>query len=215
METSPLGILQNRLSFDCPESLLARVVARYAEPHRRYHDWTHILACFDARDRLTQLRLPEVDLALLFHDAVYEPFASDNEAQSAELLVAEGRQAWLHELVLQRAKALVLATRHAGTEPDSVEAGIVLDADLSILGEAPAAFDTYERQVREEYAVVDAATYAEARSAILRGLLARPSIYATRRGQCLWESSARENLKGSLRRLAHCIPKRAVLPDRV
>jgi hypothetical protein len=82
---------------DFPDNLVERVSARYAEPHRRYHTWAHVLACFDARDCITRAALPEVDLALLFHDAIYDPLAKDNEARSAGLLVEEGRRAWLDE----------------------------------------------------------------------------------------------------------------------
>jgi predicted metal-dependent HD superfamily phosphohydrolase len=187
---------------DCPLSLVVRVSARYAEPHRRYHTWAHVLACFDARDRLTTAALPEVDLALLFHDAVYDPFAKDNEAKSARLLIEEGRRAWIHDPVLQRAQALVLATRHDdASAADSEEACLVVDADLSILGSDEATFETYEHNVRAEYACVDDATYAAGRSAVLRGFLERPTLYATRRGQRLWEGAARRNLERSVARL--------------
>ena len=193
--------LAARLSFDCPPSLLERLRARYAEPQRRYHTWTHVLACFDARDQLTSTALPAVDLALLFHDAVYEPLAADNEGASAELLLEEGRRASIDDRVLQRARALVLATKHHEAGDGGEDACIVLDADLSILGSESAVFAEYERQVRIEYAQVDDATYAAARASILRGILARPVLYLTRRGQHLWEANARANLAASIRAL--------------
>jgi predicted metal-dependent HD superfamily phosphohydrolase len=193
--------LRECLGFDCPASLLERLRARYAEPHRCYHTWAHILSCLGARDRLMSATLPAVDLALLFHDAVYDPLASDNEAASAELLVEEGRRAWIDDRILQRARALVLATKHHDGGDDG-EAGIVVDADLSILGSEGALFAAYERQVRVEFAAVDDATYGAARACILRAILSRPAIYSTRRGQRLWERSARENLAASLRALA-------------
>ncbi len=193
-----------RVSFDWPASLLCRLSARYAEPHRRYHTWAHVLACLDARRQITGASLPEVDLALLFHDAIYDPLASDNEVQSAQLLVEEGRRAWLHEELLQRAQVLVAATRHGGDGViDTEEACIVVDADLSILGADRATFDEYERLVRDEFACFDEATYAAGRGRVLRSFVERPTIYTTRRGQALWESRARRNLEISLARLAH------------
>jgi predicted metal-dependent HD superfamily phosphohydrolase len=181
-----------------PPTLLERLVRRYSEPHRRYHTWAHVLECLDARRRITTAAIPEVDLALLFHDAVYEPLASDNESRSAELLVEEGRRAWIEESVFQRTKPLVHATAHAVAEVDSEEACIVLDADLSILGAAPSRFAEYERQVREEFARVGQASYAAGRSAVLCSFLERPSIYLTQRGRQLWESNARRNLERSV-----------------
>jgi len=84
---------------------------------------------------------------------------------------------------------------------DSEEACIVIDADLSILGADADAFASYEAQVREEYACVDEATYAEARTRVLLSFLNREAIYATCVGRRLWEARARRNLEGSLGRL--------------
>jgi predicted metal-dependent HD superfamily phosphohydrolase len=193
--------LADRLSFDCPRSLLARLRARYQEPHRRYHTWAHVLACVDARHRITQAAMPDVDLALLFHDAIYEPFATDNEAKSAALLVEEGRRAWLDDRTLVRAAALVRATKHDGGAPETLEGCIVVDSDLSILGSDPETFDRYEAGVREEYAAIDDGVFASGRGRILRPLLARPSIFWTAPGQSLWEGRAQANLRASLAKL--------------
>jgi predicted metal-dependent HD superfamily phosphohydrolase len=193
--------LAQRLSFDCPAHFLERLATRYAEPHRRYHTWAHVVACFEARDRIASAALPEVDLALLFHDAVYVPLAPDNEDRSADLLVEEGRRAWLDERLLQRGRELIAATRHdwaSSADGDGIEACVVADADLAILGSDRETFDEYERQVRLEFALLDDDTYAAGRSRVLRGLLARPTIFATRPGQRLWEAHARRNLADSL-----------------
>jgi predicted metal-dependent HD superfamily phosphohydrolase len=197
-----LANLSPPISVELPGPSLARLRARYAEPHRRYHTWSHVLACFDARAQLTRGSSPEVDLALLFHDAVYDPLARDNEAKSALLLLDEGRRAWLDEGLLRRAARHVEATRHdPAFEPDCEEGCIVLDADLAILGADGPSFDEYERSVRQEYAAVDDETYAAARSAILRALLERPNLYLTRTGARLWEGPARRNIERSLARL--------------
>jgi predicted metal-dependent HD superfamily phosphohydrolase len=146
--------------------------------------------------------LPEVDLALVFHDAIYEPLATDNEERSARLLLYEGRCAWLHESLLQRAQVLVRATAHGvGHAVDTEEACIVVDADLSILGSDPSTFEEYERLVREEFGSVDDPSYAIGRAKVLTCFLERPFIYATKRAQRLWESRARSNLERSLARL--------------
>jgi predicted metal-dependent HD superfamily phosphohydrolase len=202
---APAAPAADRLALDgldLPASLVARLRARYDEPHRHYHTWTHVLACLDARRQIARAPLAEVDLALLFHDAVYDPLAHDNEARSASLLVEEGRRAWISEHLLRRAAPLVEATRHGDADRiDSEEACVVLDADLSILGADAATFDAYERAVRREFAAVDDARYAEGRAAVLRAFLERPSIYATLCGRRLWEDAARRNLARSLEAL--------------
>ncbi|MDC6684803.1 hypothetical protein N4Q63_27415, partial [Leclercia adecarboxylata] len=71
-----------------PARLLAELRTRYAEPQRAYHTWRHIaelLAFWD--ETQAEMHQPMAVLsAILFHDAIYEPFAKDNEARSADLL---------------------------------------------------------------------------------------------------------------------------------
>src|SRR6185436_9293929 len=70
-----------------PAGWYEKLTAAYAEPQRHYHNQQHIAEClaeFDRARHLTQQPV-ELELALWFHDAVYEPKASDNEEQSAAL----------------------------------------------------------------------------------------------------------------------------------
>jgi predicted metal-dependent HD superfamily phosphohydrolase len=185
------------LAFDADPDMLSRLEARYRETHRHYHTWSHVLACFDARDRLQRPPSLEVDLALLFHDAIYEPLAQDNERQSAELLERETRS-WAEAASVKRAKELVLATQHGHHVSESELADVVLDADLSILGADRDTFARYEDAIRREFAVVPAPLYAQGRARVLRGFLDSPTIYRTTEGQRLWEANARINLASSL-----------------
>lgn len=189
------------MELDFPTEMVARVKARYDEPHRHYHTWSHVLACLDNRLRLTPAKLPAVDLALLFHDVIYDPLAGDNEEKSAELMILEAKRAGVAAEVIARAKPLVLATKHGAAVADSEEACIVVDADLSILGAEKETFDAYESAVREEYAMVPAAAFRAGRAKVLRGFLDRPFIFETKRGRKLWEKAARENMTRSLRAL--------------
>ena len=74
------------------EDLLPVLLARYAEPHRIYHGVDHIAALarlFVEVDHGPGWRSPiEVRLAILFHDAIYEPGRPDNEDRSANLAAA-------------------------------------------------------------------------------------------------------------------------------
>src|SRR4051794_38038275 len=68
---------------------LAEVLARHREPHRRYHGVRHVTWVVRHVAELAQ-EVPLCDggavvAAAFFHDAVYDPRAADNEAQSARL----------------------------------------------------------------------------------------------------------------------------------
>ena len=95
--------LRSRWPLD--EALYQDLVARYREPHRRYHTLQHLEECFARFDELRALaeHPRDVELAIWFHDAIYDTRRSDNEARSA---------AWGRSVAGERVHDLVMATRH-------------------------------------------------------------------------------------------------------
>jgi predicted metal-dependent HD superfamily phosphohydrolase len=180
-----------------------RLTAAYAEPQRHYHNHHHIAEClreFDEARSLLQ-NPARVELAIWFHDAVYDPRASDNEEQSAALADQFLRSAGASDEACAVVKRLVMATKHhAATTPDEA---LLIDIDLSILGQDRERFAEYERQIREEYSWVPAAVFAEKRSQILQRFLARTRIYASGHFFDCYESRARQNLQWSIGQLGH------------
>lgn len=179
------------------------LVRRYGEPHRHYHTMAHVLTCLDVLDQCAPniAERDAVELALWFHDAVYDPTAKDNEERSSVLLVETSRRVGISHSVAQRAADLVLLTKHAAP-PDAGDgtAGYMIDIDLSILGEDEAAFDKYENEVRQEYASVTDLVFWPARTRILQSFLDRPFIYTTATFRSRYEPRARANLRRSIAR---------------
>jgi predicted metal-dependent HD superfamily phosphohydrolase len=60
-------------------------LARHAEPQRKYHTQQYLLECLRLFDEVWHLaeRPHEVEMALWFHDAIYELKSSQNEQRSA------------------------------------------------------------------------------------------------------------------------------------
>jgi predicted metal-dependent HD superfamily phosphohydrolase len=174
----------------------------YAEPHRHYHNQQHIADCLNEFVQVRQLAVESdaVEFAIWFHDAVYDPRAGDNEERSADLaeqwLKAGGATAGLVKSVQQ----LILATKaHDWTlHPD---APLLVDVDLSILGQSPDRFWEYENVIRAEYSWVEPATFATKRSEILDRFLARPRLFQTEYFFQRFEAQARSNLRASIARL--------------
>lgn len=192
-----------RLGVALPDpTVFERLIACYSEPYRKYHTVRHLDECFVKLEELrTEACHPEeVELALWFHDAVYDTKRQDNEARSAEWARATARVANLPTAIADRIYSLVMATCHDAV-PNEPDEKVLVDVDLSILGETPDRFDEYEDQVREEYSWVPAVVFWAKRREILRGFLARASIFNTRQFIEAYEARARANLERSIKRL--------------
>ena len=184
------------------DELFAEVMRRYAEPHRSYHTVQHLDECFAKLDdaRSFAERLSEVELALWFHDAIYEVRNSDNEDQSATWAWAASAAAGLPTAVGDRVRDLILATKHDAS-PQTNDAALLVDVDLAILGAPAERFDEYERQVRQEYSWVPGFIFKRKRSEILEGFLRRPTLYTTDHFRARYEATARANLARSIQQL--------------
>ena len=182
-----------------PERLLGELSARYCEPHRAYHTLQHLDECFAALAPVRHLaeRLPELELALWFHDAVYDTHAADSEERSARWAEECLRAAGVRAEETSRIGGLILETRHA-VRPEAPDARLLVDVDLAILAAAVPRFEEYERQVRQEYDWVPEPAFRAGRARILQGFVDRPSIYSTSWFAERLEARARENLRRSL-----------------
>jgi predicted metal-dependent HD superfamily phosphohydrolase len=180
-------------------ALLCQLRAAYDEPQRVYHTLAHMRDClrqFDAARTLAE-QPAEVEVAIWFHDAVYDTHRSDNEERSAEWAERALVEAGAPDPVPRRVQALILATRH-DLVPTGQDAALLADVDLSILGRTPAEYDAYEQGIRQEYAWVPDETYRAARANILRGLLLRARLYQTDFFYQRYEDRARRNLERAL-----------------
>ena len=187
------------LELDPPPDLFALLLERYRELHRHYHVLAHVLDCLGKADasRPIQRRPAAVDLALWFHDAVYDTHRSDNEERSAEL-AAEHLSGVLPEDFVADVRELVLATRHRAGPAPSGDAAVVADVDLTILGESPDRFAAYQAAIRRENSWVPSFLYRRRRARFLAGFLARERIFATDWFHDRFEAAARRNLARAL-----------------
>jgi predicted metal-dependent HD superfamily phosphohydrolase len=172
---------------------------RYAEPHRRYHDTTHVrqvvrdaVALTEGRDRAL------VALAAWAHDVVYDGRPGDDERASAAWARRRLTAAGLADADIVRVEGLVLATLDHLAPPGDHLADALLDADLAILGAEPAGYERYRLAVREEYAHVTDDDWRVGRAAVLRSLLDREPLYRTAAARDRWAVPARRNLAGEL-----------------
>lgn len=173
--------------------------AAYGEPHRRYHTASHIvwmLRRFEALE--DSFADPEgARLAVFFHDAIYDPAKSDNEARSAGALtrilsgaVDAGR--------LERAAFAVRATQAHRATGDR-DADLVIDLDMAVLGQDWEVYAAYAAGVRKEYVpVYGEEAFRQGRIALfLEPTLAQPEIFIAGAFREL-DAPAKRNLRREL-----------------
>lgn len=175
-----------------------RLRAHYAEPHRAYHTFDHIRSCLELLDTIRpELHDPRtMELALWYHDVIYDPRADDNEEQSAQMAIKELAELGEPQECQQEVARMIRVTDHPA-EPQTRDDCFLLDIDLSILGADPEAFDEYERQIRFEYQWVPEEVYRGKRAEVLRLFLERKAIYQTSHFYNAREERARNNLRST------------------
>lgn len=183
-----------------PQFVYQELVSRYSEPQRYYHNLAHLAECIAEFDSARQLAKDPVavEVAIWFHDAVYDTHAADNEERSAELAKERIAQASGGAGLRESVAALILATKthDPALHPD---APLLVDVDLSILGKTKERFREYDAQIRREYVWVPVETFKAKRAEILERFLARDRIYATDHFFAKYEQQARTNLRNSIR----------------
>jgi predicted metal-dependent HD superfamily phosphohydrolase len=187
---------------DSDDELFRRLIACYSEPHRKYHTIQHLEECLAHFENVRSVaeHPGEVELALWFHDAIYNTKKKDNEERSAEWARDSALSAGLTVDQASRIFELVMATMHNAV-PVGRDAAVLVDIDLGILGADAERFHEYEVQVREEYSWVPAPLYRAGRRKILQEFANREHIYSTEYFRAEYEARARDNIARSLARL--------------
>jgi predicted metal-dependent HD superfamily phosphohydrolase len=184
-----------RLGLRKPQPVFDELFESYTGPDRHYHDIAHIAASLRELDGVRELaRDPDaIELAIWFHDCVYDATRVDNEEQSAQIARQALAEMGARPRLIDTVCELIMATQH--TKPPATEdEELLTDIDLAPLGASDETFETNGQLIRREYGHLDEQTYARGRSAILRGFLSRPRIFYTENFARRLERQARANL---------------------
>jgi len=174
--------------------------ASYSEPHRRYHTLAHLVTLFDCLEHHGEEIGDPARLAFAtwYHDVVYDPRRTDNEAKSAERAMKEledlGATGELRSHVVQ----LILATKdHMGGGRD-YDDDVFLDADFSILGAPENDYRNYVAGVRAEYSHLSDEDWKRGRGGFLERVTAAPRIFRTGIFEGEYAAQARANIAWEL-----------------
>lgn len=199
---------------------LERLAAAHSDPPRAYHSLRHLDELATNYFAFVQPHATNeagILFTLAFHDAVYDPTASDNEERSAELFSAfaqevgasandsaspssvwpPGTQQLVHNTILATKRHM--DTPVEGTPMDTL---LFLDLDLGILAADASRYAEYSAAIRVEYAHVPDAAFRIGRSSVLERFLRAEPLFKTDLFRGLGrEEMARRNLTWEIQQL--------------
>jgi len=174
----------------------------YREPHRRYHTPEHVDHCLSQLDaaRGHMIEPDAVELAVWYHDVIYDVGASDNELRSARLFArrAKGR---MPEALVRCVHELIMVTVHSRIEPDTLDQGYMVDIDLSSFGLPWERFLRDSVAVREEFPHLSDEEFYPRQKEFLGSLLRRDHFCFTEFFRARHEAQARANIERYLAEL--------------
>ncbi len=178
------------------------LVVRYSETHRRYHTLQHVKLLFAAWD-LVKEQVPlelhqHVELAIFYHDAVYDPVSYRNEEESYQLFKRDFGSLF-DEFFLAEVASCIRGTVHDGElDEDAIAARWMADIDLLSLSLIPDLFDQNSVMLKAEYAHHPHFTekwWREGQNKFFSPMLSRPHLYYNEIYRGETEQNARNNLK--------------------
>lgn len=144
-----------RLNINDAQESFKVLVDHYSEPHRAYHTLNHLQNCFNEFNEVKHLlnNPDSVELAIWFHDVIYDIDKKDNEEKSAEFAKVFCQKNKLSEDFAKKVEDHILATGDHTLSSNS-DTNYLIDIDMSILGYPINAIYQYEEQIYKEYSTV-------------------------------------------------------------
>lgn len=187
--------------------LFEKLVYYYNQPGRYYHTLDHIRYCLAKLDEVKKL-VPNpdvVELAIWFHDAIYEVWADDNEERSADLAIFFITKLMRLDILFAiRIGHLIKNSAYFRNPPQihiSKDAEFFLDIDLSGFGDTEDVFCRNQINVKREFDWLDPEELIIKQIIMLNFFLKRNPFYLTEYFRDKYEAQARANIKQALTEL--------------
>ena len=178
------------------------IATRYNEPHRAYHTLDHIntMLAMAYKHRNELIDPNAVDLAIIYHDIVYDSGSKTNEEDSATLFLSTMSTELDKKLCDKICSYIIETKKHEVTTTQDTDLQMFIDFDMAILGTERHLYEEYARQIRQEYEFVPEKEYCKARANFLTTYLEQnqhgewKAIYATKLFKEALEKTARGNI---------------------
>ena len=176
-----------------PAAVYADLRERLSAAGREFHNLGHIDDCLRHFDEIAPRLIDRdaVEIALWFHDAVYEPGNPDNERRSAQLFLEQSKGA--PPQFRRRVCALILTTQR-GRTPRNDDCKFIDDIDLAGFGSPWKDFMRNGRKLRQEFSTQNDIDYYQGQAKFLSALRRRPTFFRTKYFAERYGAQARANL---------------------
>lgn len=185
------------------DEVFGKVLAHYSESHRRYHTPQHIEHCLRQFDHAVAhvKEQDTVEMAIWFHDIIYDIPPTQNELKSAQLFRSITKDR-IDPTLCQNVYDMILITMHKVT-PTRNDEKLLVDVDLSSFALPWEEFKKDSENVREEFSNKSDQDFYSAHIKFMQSLLDRPSFFSSDFFREKFEANARENVQRLIEEL-HC-----------
>lgn len=176
------------------DEIYAEIEVKYNATYRYYHSSEHIVQCLKNMDEGAKVigASDIVELAIWFHDVIYDSGASDNEARSVEWFERNARGSLPNETIDGINQAIMCTTHKSLPIDDSSK--FVVDVDLSGFGQEWSEFTRDGDKIRQENMHLNIDDYVVGQIKFMEKLLDRERIYFTDYFNSKFEKNARRNI---------------------
>ncbi|TPX36977.1 hypothetical protein SmJEL517_g01023 [Synchytrium microbalum] len=189
--------LRVRFSKNCLPSWWDTIRSRYSESQRRYHTLSHLKNLLSLLDTYPVHNPLAVELAIWFHDVIYDPTRHDNEEQSIVVFEKYAVDASIEPTVAEEVTTMIRATISHKLPETGVtdDLKLFLDFDLEVLSWLWSDYEEYSKAIRQEYIHMPDSDYTAGRAGVLERFLGRPRLYFSEEFFATREQRARGNLR--------------------
>jgi len=190
------------LQRDKIEILFSELAEMYQEVGRHYHNLDHIqrmLLFLKKRvDRIEDW--VSIQLAVWFHDCVYDIHDRENEERSADFARKKLSDLGVCVDIVEKVVNLIVLTKKhkVTTDYSNFDTKIFLDSDLMSLGGSFEEYKEILERIRKEYGDIPEETFKKGRRQFLKSFLSRPRIFYTDEMFVEFEDDARRNMEREL-----------------
>ncbi len=186
-------------NIDLAPTYFNEIKIQYSSKDRAYHNLTHIAESLKEYDNFNSYS-PKIELAIWYHDVIYNPKRNDNEEKSSEFAKNQLINMNINHSLINDSIRIINSTKHTFVL-SNLDEMIMSDIDLSIFGKDKQRLMQYEEGIRFEHGFVPENVYRIERAKILRRFFEKDRIYYIDFFRDKIEVKAKENLEYLIRRL--------------